>query len=293
MPRLAVEVLAVFGPTGSGKTAVAEVLAERLGTEVVSADAMQVYRGMPILTNQPEQPTRLVAIREPSEDMSVGEYARLAHEAIDELVASRGSAVVAGGTGLYLRAALAELELPPRVAAEVRRRWEAVYDEDSDAAFAALQERDPRAAALVHANDRRRIVRALELTDAGASLAPNEDRLWAEHTRRPTLIAGLDVSRDVLAERIERRTREMFERGLVDEARRAGELSPTAAKALGVREALDLPAKEAERAIVARTLRYASYQRKWMRRIPGIVMIDAEGTAQEVADAILEVARAR
>jgi tRNA dimethylallyltransferase len=292
MPRLAVEVLAVFGPTGSGKTAVAEILADRLRTEVVSADAMQVYRGLPILTNQREQPTRLVAIREPSEEMSVGEYARLAHEAIDELVASRGSAVVAGGTGLYLRAALAELELPPRVAVEARKRWEAVYDEDPDAAFAALHERDPRAASLVHANDRRRVVRALELSEAGASLAPDEDRLWAEHTRRPTLIAGLDVSREVLAERIERRTREMFERGLVDEVRRAGELSPTAAKALGAREALDLPAEEAERAIVARTLRFAAYQRKWMRRIPGIVMIESR-TAEEVADAILEMARAR
>jgi tRNA dimethylallyltransferase len=136
-------------------------------------------------------------------------------------------------------------------------------------------------------------VRALELSEAGASLAPNEDRLWAEHTRLPTLVAGLDVARDVLAERIERRTREMFERGLVDEVRRVGELSPTAARALGMHEARDLPPEEAERAIVARTLRYASYQRKWMRRIPGIVMIDAEGTAEEVVDAILEVARAR
>jgi tRNA dimethylallyltransferase len=293
MPQLAVEVLAVFGPTGSGKTLVAETLADELGTEVVSADAMQVYRGLPILTNQPERPTRLVGIREVSEEMSVGEYAELAHSAIDDLVERRGSALVAGGTGLYLRAALAELELPPRVAAEVRERWDAAYEIAPEAAFAELRARDPRAAALVHPNDRRRVVRALELTDAGASLAPREGRLWAGRTRRPTLIAGLRIPSEVLAGRIERRAHEMFARGVVDEVRRAREVSATAAKALGLQEVLELSPDDAERALVARTVRYAAYQRKWMRRIPDIVMIDAEGTAEEVADAILEVARAR
>jgi tRNA dimethylallyltransferase len=293
MPQLAVEVIAVFGPTGSGKTAVAGALADELGTEVVSADAMQVYRGLPILTNQPERPTRLVAIRELSEEMSVGEYAELAQAVIDELVERRGSAVVAGGTGLYLRAALAELDLPPRVGADVRERWETAYEEAPEEAFAELQARDPRAAALVHPNDRRRVVRALELTDAGASLAPRKDRLWAGRTRRATLIVGLRIPPEALEERIVRRSHEMFARGLVEEVRRAHGISVTAAKALGLREVLELSPDEAERALVARTLRYAAYQRKWMRRIPDIVMIDADGTAEEVADAILEVARAR
>jgi tRNA dimethylallyltransferase len=290
VPPLAVEVLAVFGPTASGKTAVAEALADELGTEVVSADAMQVYRGLPILTNQPKRPTRLVGIRALSDEMSVGEYAQLAHAAIDELVKARKSAVVAGGTGLYLRAALAELDLPPRVPSGVRKRWETAYDDDAAAAYARLRERDPRAAALVHPNDRRRVVRALELTETGASLAPREDRLWAEHTRRPTVVVGLEVPHDELRKRIEHRTQEMFERGVVEEARaaRAESLSATAAKTLGLQEILELPPDEAERTIVARTLRYASYQRKWMRRIPGIVMIEAEGTAEEVANAILE-----
>ena len=108
-----VAVIAVFGPTASGKTAVAEEVADRLGSEVVSCDAMQVYRGLPILTNQPSRPTALVGIRELSEEMSVGAYATLAHAAIDELVARTGIAVVSGGTGLYLRAALADLDVPP------------------------------------------------------------------------------------------------------------------------------------------------------------------------------------
>jgi tRNA dimethylallyltransferase len=293
MPQLAVEVVAVFGPTGSGKTAVSEALADVLGTEVVSADALQVYRGLPILTNQPERPTRLVGIRDLSDEMSVGEYAELAHASIDELVARRGSAIVAGGTGLYFRSALAELDLPPRVDTAVRERWANAYEAAPDEAFAELRTRDPQAAALVHPNDRKRVVRALELTEAGASLAPREDRLWAASTRRPTLIAGLRISPDALAERIERRTREMFARGVVDEVRSAGEVSATAAQALGLRDVLELPPEDAEQALVARTLRYAAYQRKWMRRIPGIVMIDAEGTAEEVANAILEVVSAR
>jgi tRNA dimethylallyltransferase len=130
------EVVAIFGPTASGKSDVAELVADRLGTEVVSADALQVYRGLPILTNQPARPTRLVAVRELSHEMSVGEYARLAHAAIDELVDANGAAVVAGGTGLYLRAALVDLGLPPPPAADARRRWEAAYDADPAAAHA-------------------------------------------------------------------------------------------------------------------------------------------------------------
>ena len=296
MRRLAVEVLAVFGPTGSGKTAVAEMLADTLGTEVVSADSMQVYRGLPILTNQPERPPRLVAVRELSEEMSVGEYAALAHAAIDELVATRGVAVVAGGTGLYVRAALAELRLPPRVPDSARARWEAAYDRDAREAFAELGARDPQSAAVVHPNDRRRVVRALELADAGSSLAPGRDRLWAGESRRPTTVFGLDVPPAVLEQRIERRTSEMFERGVVEEVRAAvvdGRMSRTAEQALGLREAFELLPEDARRAIVARTLRYAAYQRKWMRRIPGVVMIDADRPAEGVANAILEVARAR
>jgi tRNA dimethylallyltransferase len=289
------EVLAVFGPTASGKTAVAEALADRLGTEVVSADAMQLYEGLPILTNQPDRPTRLVAVWPLAHEGSVAEYATLAHAAVDELVARAGTAVVAGGTGLYLRAALADLQLPPAPAEGARERWAAVYDADPRAAYDELQRRDPEAAALVHPNDRRRVVRALELAESGSSLVPEEDRLWATRTRRPTLVAGLDVARHVLERRIEERTDEMFERGVVEEVRRAlrGPIAGTAEKALGLREIAELAPAEAREAIVRRTVRYAAYQRKWMRRIPGVVMIEAGRSPDEVADAILEVARAR
>jgi tRNA dimethylallyltransferase len=289
------EVVAVFGPTASGKSAVAEIVADRIGTEVVSADALQVYRGLPILTNQPTRPTRLVAIRDLSHEMSVGEYTRLAHTAIDELVDANGTAVVAGGTGLYLRAALGDLELPPPPAKDARRRWEAEYDADPAAAHGRLAELDSVAATAVHPNDRRRVVRALELAEMGASLAPDEDRLWSEEMRRPSLVAGLDIPPERLEVRIRRRAEAMLAAGVIDEVQRAlpAGISRTAEKALGLRELAELAPTEALEQLVVRTRRYAVYQRKWMRRIPGIVMIEADRPANEVADAILEVARAR
>src|SRR5262245_53129348 len=145
--KLAYSVVAVFGPTASGKTAVASELAGRTGTEVVSADALQVYVGIPILTNQTSQEVvRLTAFRDLSEEMSVGEYAALAHEAIDDLVETRGRAVVAGGTGLYLRAALADLAIPPAVEPETRAALELRYDQGPAAAYHRLAQLDPSAA---------------------------------------------------------------------------------------------------------------------------------------------------
>jgi tRNA dimethylallyltransferase len=288
------EVVAVFGPTGSGKTSASETVAHALDTEIVSADALQVYRGLPILTNQPERATRLVAIRDLSEEFSVGEYAPLAHAEIDELVEANEIAVLSGGTGLYLRAALVDLELPSAARSGARARWEAMYDADPVAAYARLGSLDAAAASRVHLNDRRRVVRALELAEHGETLAPARDRLWAADTRLPTMIAGLEIPRLSLERRIRERTEEMLERGVVDEARRAvaGGISKTAEKALGLRDLVELPLEEARERLVARTLRYAAYQRKWMRRIEGIVMIDADRPPEEVADAILEVARA-
>jgi tRNA dimethylallyltransferase len=285
-------VIALFGPTASGKTAVAEDVADRLGTEVVSADALQVYRGLALLTAQPSRPTRLVAIREVGASMSVGEYARLAHDAIDELVRERGVAVVAGGTGLYLRAAIADLRIPEAPAPGSRARWEALVEADPAQAHARLRELDPAAARLVHPNDRRRVVRALELAEAGRSLAPDEDRLWEGPPRHPTLVLGLDVPPAVLEERIRLRAVQMFHAGVVDEVRAAvtAGVSRTAAQALGMREILELPPDQALERLVVRTRRYAAYQRKWMRRIPGIVVVDANRAPTSVAQEILALA---
>ena len=160
----------------------------------------------------------------------------------------------------------------------------------------ASGELDPRAAAAIHPNDLRRVVRALELAEAGESLVPEDDRLWTGATRHETLIAGIDVPAAELGARIVARTDAMFDQGVVEEVREAlrGRVSRTAAKALGLHEIATLPEAEARERIIVRTRRYAAYQRKWMRRIPGLVSVDG-GTrsTKEVADAILEVARAR
>jgi tRNA dimethylallyltransferase len=289
-------VLAIFGPTASGKTAVAEAVAALVDGEVVSADSMQAYCGLPILTAQPERTTRLVGIWPLTHEGSVAEYARLAHTAVDELLATGRTPVVAGGTGLYLRAALAELELPPAPTPEQRAQWEQLYDRlGPDRAYGVLAERDPAAAARLHPNDRRRIVRALELTELGSSLQPAANRLWTTETRRPTTIFGLDLPRDVLTERIEQRARSMFAAGVADEARAAlaGPISSTAVQALGLRDVAESPPAQALEVLITRTRRYAAYQRKWMRRIPGLVSVNADRPVDEIAHEIVEVASAR
>ena len=293
--KLEYSVIAVFGPTASGKSAVAQELATRIGTEVVSADALQVYVGLPILTNQSPAPARLTAFRALSEEMSVGEYSGLAHAAIDELVETNGGAVVAGGTGLYLRAALADLAIPAPVEPEQRAAIERVYDEDPQAAYDRLEVLDAAAAGRVHVNDRRRVVRALELAEGGTSLVPVTDELWSASMRHPTIVVGLELPAEELHRRIRARADDMVARGAAAEARSAteGPISRTAAKALGLKALATLPPDQAIEQLVARTRRYAAYQRKWMRRIPGITLVDANRAPEEVVDDILDVARAR
>jgi tRNA dimethylallyltransferase len=283
-------VVAIFGPTASGKTAVAEELAHRIRAEFVSADAMQVYRGLPVLTNQSEVPIRLVGYLGLDEESSVAEYQRLAHEAVDEILAAGHTPVVAGGTGLYLRAALADLELPPPPPPGTRARLERLYDQEgAERAHALLAAGDPAAAAAVHPNDRRRVVRALELAEVGSSLRPGKDTLWSGEMRHPTRVFGLEVPAEELARRIEARTHEMFERGVEDEVARAlsAPISATARTIHGLQDIAELPREEAIEALVARTRRYAAYQRKWMRRIPGIVLVDANRAAADVAAEIV------
>jgi tRNA dimethylallyltransferase len=289
-------VVGLFGPTASGKSDVAAAIARLLTAEVVSADAMQVYDGLPILTNRSPHPERLVGIWPLSHEASVGEYAPLAHAAIDEALETGRTPVVAGGTGLYFRAALAELDFPPAPQDGAREKWSRLYDEDgSDAAHATLRKLDPAAAERVHPNDRRRVVRALELADAGASLVPTDDRLFGGGWRHPTLVVGLDVPKDVLEARIAERTRRMFELGVTDEVRQAVEkpVSATARKVIGLDEVATLPREQAIEALTTRTRRYAAYQRKWMRSLEGVVMVAADRPSEETAAEVIELARTR
>jgi tRNA dimethylallyltransferase len=288
-------VVAIFGPTASGKTRVAEALAALIPAEIVSADSMQVYRGLPILTNQPERPTALVGIWELDHETSVAEFQPLAHEAIDAALEGGRTPIVVGGTGLYLRAALADLDLPPAPQPGARERWERLYDRlGPERAHATLAERDPDAARGLHRNDRRRVVRALELHEAGGSLTPPRNRLWTEETRHPTRIFGLEVPKAALDQRIQSRTEAMFARRVEEEVGRArvGNLSKTAAQIIGLREVAELPPDEAVAEIALRTRQFAAYQRKWMRRIPGLVPIDGDRDPESVAVDVLARLRA-
>ena len=299
-------IVAIFGATASGKSALALALARRAPCEIVSADSMQVYAGVEALTNQPTPaerdavPHHLVGYLPLTATSSVGAHAGLAHAAIDAIAERGATPLVVGGTGLYLRAALTELGLPPSVAPEERMRWEGFYDErGAVAALAELAERDPRAAAKLHPNDRRRVVRGLELAAQGASLAPDEDRLWGTGMRRPAVVAVVSWPRAELRARIAIRTDAMLAGGAVDEVRAlresGAEPSPTAARILGLSQIgayLDgdatLAATAAE--IALRTGQYARRQETWARRIDAFELAGADGPEHN-ADRLLELIR--
>jgi tRNA dimethylallyltransferase len=291
-------VIAIFGPTASGKSAVALELADLVGGEIISCDAMQLYRGLPILTNQPSAadrervPHHLVGVWEPRHEGSVAEYAEMAHAVVDDVIHRGRVPIVCGGSGLYLRAALADMPLPPQATPAVRTTAERLYDEQGPAgAHAALAAVDAPAAATVHPNDRRRVVRALELAESGHSLAAAESRLWSADTRHPTLVTGLAVQPADTARRIAARTAAMFAAGVVEEvraARAAQAFSTTAERIHGLQDvsallAGEIDQDEAIRRLEARTRRYAKRQRTWMRRLPDVRIVDATRDPRAVA----------
>lgn len=289
-PAPARSALAIFGATATGKTAVAGILRERLGAEVISADSAALYRGLEVITAAPTYPAQLVGVVPLAEEVSVGAYQRLAHAAIDDAAVP----LVVGGTGLYFRAALSAFELPPPPAPGRREHWEREVDSlGPKAAHSLLEELDPAAAAHVHRNDRKRLVRALELAETGVSLVPDSSRLWTDDVRIPTRIVGLTLPPDELDRRIEERTRAMAEAGAAAEAKRAwaGPLASTARKVLGLEEFATLPQDEAIAAVVHATRRLARYQQKWLRRIPGATTLDGRGSPEEVADEIVALGR--
>jgi tRNA dimethylallyltransferase len=281
---------ALFGPTASGKSAVAGILREVLGATVISADSAALYQGLTVLTAAPAYPAELVGVVPLDEEVSVGSYQRLAHAAIDRAVVP----LVVGGTGLYFRAALAALDLPPPPAPGRREHWQSEVDRlGPTEAHSLLLERDPLAGAHVHRNDRKRLVRALELAEAGSSLVPTGDRLWTRDTRLPTMIFALDVPLEELDRRIDERTRAMAAAGAPAEAEAAWRqpLSATARKVLGLEEFATLPVAEAVEAVAQATRRLARYQRKWLRRMPGVITLDGTRPAEELAHEIVALGR--
>ncbi|MGH2896046.1 MAG: tRNA (adenosine(37)-N6)-dimethylallyltransferase MiaA [Solirubrobacteraceae bacterium] len=292
------EVIALFGPTGVGKTDVAIALAQRLrevgeSPVAVSADALQVYIGLETLTGaagpreRAQLEHRLLSFLPVNATFSAGQYAELAHAEIDGLLAQGQRPIVVGGTGLYLRAALTELSLRPVPAEGARERWIAELESRGPAALhAVLARRAPWAAEAIDATDRQRIVRALELLDSGDLEPPSgESELWTADVRRSTLLVGLVMDRDQLYERIDARVDQMLADEVQDEVRRARNAgaSDTARKALGFEELLSGDVDQMKR----RTRNYARRQLTWMRKLAGVTVLDRTGrSAQDVANEV-------
>jgi tRNA dimethylallyltransferase len=296
------QVFALFGPTGVGKTAIAVALAELLRERgeapvAVSADALQVYAGLEKLTGAASSNERvalehrLLSFLPLDATFSAGEYAKLAHAEIDGLLAGGRRPIVVGGTGLYLRAALADLDLRPAPEPETRERLMADLQRHGAAELhRRLAEVAPSAAQGIDEQDWRRIVRALELVQAG-ELPPTRDssQLWSEELRHPTTLAALTMRRDALYERIDARVEAMIAAGVLEEVRRANDAgaSITARKALGFEELL---AGDVE-AVKRRTRNYARRQLTWMRKLPATTPIDVtDRSAASVAEEILDSA---
>ena len=286
-------VIAIFGPTGVGKTSVAIEVAERLRAEgedpvAISADALQVYRGLEVLTGvaspaeQERLEHRLVSFLPVTDTFSAGQFAGLAHDEIDTALAAGRRPIVVGGTGLYLQAALTDLELRPPPPPGVRERILAEADERGvETLHAELAERAPSAAAAIEPSDLTRVVRALELLEMGEEPAPagEESRLWTAELRRPTVLAGLAMERERLYERIDARVDAMVAAGAEDEVRRADAAgaSPTARRALGFDELLRGDVDAMKR----RTRNYAKRQLTWMRRLERANLLDSETGAPD------------
>jgi tRNA dimethylallyltransferase len=286
-------VVAIFGPTGVGKTAVAIALADRLRAQgedpvAVSADALQVYEGLETLTGaatpaeQQRLEHRLLSFLPVDRPFSAGAYARRAHQEIDALIEAGRRPIVVGGTGLYLRAALADLDLRPPVPPAIREHRRAQLAQEGAAALhAELARRAPEAAANIEPADTQRITRALELLDAGHE-PPSGPQLWTRETRHPTLLAGLTMQRHALNARIDQRVAGMVAAGAEAQVRAADAkgASATARKALGFTELLNHDIEAMQR----NTRRYAKRQLTWMRKLPDAHLIDVtDRTPDDVA----------
>jgi tRNA dimethylallyltransferase len=279
-------VIALFGPTGIGKTELAIALAARLRERgedpvAVSADALQVYTGLETLTGvatpaeRAQLEHRLISFLPLDASFSAGQYAELAHAEIDTLLDADRRPLVVGGTGLYLRAALTELSLRPPPPEGLRERLLGELERDgAPALHARLAEHAPWAAEELDPNDRQRIVRALELLQAGELEPPSgPSELWSEDVRRPTLLVGLVMEREQLYARIDARVERMLAAGVCEEVARAhaAGASITARKALGFEELLSGDIEAMKR----RTRNYARRQLSWMRKLAGVRLLDA------------------
>lgn len=291
-------ILVLSGPTASGKTAIALSLARAFPLEIVSADSMQVYRGMDIGTAKPtpaqraEVPHHLVDVADPDEKFSAGRFVAEAEEAIRDIREKGRLPLVAGGTGMYIRSLLRGLDaLPadPVVRARLTRRWE---EDGGKALYAELRRIDPVSAAKIHPSDRIRIVRSLEVAEISGEPASGRKASWASGgSRYRVLFLVLSIEREELYRCIDRRVEEMFRAGLVEEvngllARGYGR-DLASMRALGYRHVLShlldgISRDQAVDQMKRDTRRYAKRQVTWLSGETGVVRLP-EGRMSEAA----------
>ena len=289
--------VAVVGPTASGKSALAHAVA--LGSdgaiEILSVDAMGVYRGMDLATAKPTASERaevsyhLLDLVGPEEEFTVAEFQRVARDAAATVWARGHQVLYVGGTGLYFRAVVDDLEIPGRYP-EVRRELEVRAEADLASLYSELSELDPLAASRIEASNQRRVVRALEVTlGAQRPFSSFGEGLLTYGSTAVTQV-GLEVEMSVLDERIERRFHAWMEAGLLEEvvglANSAGGIGRTARQAVGYKELLrhveeGAPLEACVEEAITQSRRLARRQRSWFRRDPRVEWFEDPAAAKE------------
>ncbi|WP_419929186.1 tRNA (adenosine(37)-N6)-dimethylallyltransferase MiaA [Candidatus Poriferisocius sp.] len=288
--------LAIVGVTATGKSAVAVAVARQLGNaEIISVDSMQVYREMDIGTDKPpaalraEVPHHLVDVADPAEDYSLTMFQAAGRQARADIATRGRTAVLVGGTGLYHRAVIDDLEIPGRYPATV-----AILEQepDTEALHHRLVELDPLAASRMEPTNRRRILRALEVTVGSGRPFSSYGPGLGDYPPCNIAQIGLSLSRAEIDHRIEQRYHQQMEAGFLAEvealAHRQPPLSRTASQALGYKELLghlngEMSLDEALDLAIARTRKFARRQERWFRRDPRIVWLSADNDAEALA----------
>ena len=298
--------VAIVGPTASGKSDLSELIATELKTSVISVDAMQVYRGMDIGTakiplSERRCPLLMVDVADIGDDYSVKLFQRDARLHVNRILGQGKVPILCGGTGLYLNAIIDEMHFPAGDSGGERRlAYERMLEQQGpEAVYRLLVERDPRSAAEIHPNNVRRVIRALEMLDEGISYAEHHEGLKVLRPYYDTRIWGIEMDRQELYRRIEHRVDGMFAHGLVEEVARLREQglaqTRTAAQAIGYKEVLEalegsITMERACELVKKRTRHYAKRQLSWFRRDPRVRWIDASDAAAAATRIVLDLA---
>lgn len=304
------KVICVQGPTASGKSSLAEAIAWRVSGEIISADSMQIYKGMDIGTakvmpNERSVPYHCIDICEPGQDYSAALFQHDARCAIADIKQRGKIPIICGGTGFYVRAVIDDMDFAQGdQQSPLRKELEALYEKIGvDALYELLKQKDQESADLIHPNDVRKVIRALEMHEEGESYAARKQAFSTIPARIPSVKLALEVDRDTLYERINIRVDEMINSGLVEEVQlllnQGFRSALTAAQAIGYKEIVtfidnQISLDEAVSQIKQASRRYAKRQMTWLRADQEIIWLDANSgiTDTLISKALDEIERA-